>query len=131
MMRIAVVSYSHETCTFCPEIGTLELWEKGGIKYGDESIVTEGEGKSYITGYKEMAQQEEDVELVGIIRTSWPATTGYGSWNTAESFDVISGRIMDGLADAGKLDGVLLALHGAMAVTGIPRPEPELARRVR
>ena len=130
-MKIAVVSYSHETCTFCPEIGTLELWEKGGIKYGDKSMVTEGEEKDYITGYKEVAEQEADVELVGIIRTSWPATTGYGSWNTTESFDVISGRIMDRLEDAGELDGVLLALHGAMAVTGIPRPEAELARRVR
>jgi len=130
-MKIAVVSYSHETCTFCPEISTLELWEKGGIRYGEESLDTEGEGKSYITGYKEVADAEDDVELIGIIRTSWPATTGYGSWNTTESFDVISGRIVDRLKDAGKLDGVLLALHGAMAVTGIPRPEAELARRVR
>ena len=130
-MRIAVVSYSHETCTFCLEIGTLELWEKGGIRYGEESLETEGEGKGYITGYKEAAEEEEDVELVGIIRTSWPATTGYGSWNTTESFDVISGRIMERLKHLGELDGVLLALHGAMAVTGVPRPEAELARRVR
>jgi microcystin degradation protein MlrC len=130
-MKIAVVSYSHETCTFCPEIGTLELWEKGGIKYDDESLVTEGEGKSYITGYKAVAESENDVELIGIIRTSWPATTGYGSWNTTESFDVISERILNRLDKNLPLDGVLLALHGAMAVTGIPRPEAELARRVR
>jgi microcystin degradation protein MlrC len=130
-MRIAVVSYSHETCTFCLEIGTLELWEKGGIHYGEESLETEGEGKGYITGYKEAAEKEKDVELVGIIRTSWPATTGYGSWNTTESFDIITGRIMERLEHAGELDGVLLALHGAMAVTGVPRPEAETARRVR
>lgn len=130
-MRIAVVSYSHETCTFCPEIGTLELWEEGGIRYGMESLDTEGEGKGYVTGYKEAAEGEEGIELVGIIRTSWPATTGYGSWNTTESFDVISGRIVERLENAWELDGVLLALHGAMAVTAIPRPEAELARRVR
>jgi len=35
------------------------------------------------------------------------------------------------LKGAGKIDGVLLALHGAMAVSGIPRPEAELARRVK
>ncbi len=130
-MKIAVVSYSHETCTFCPEIGTLELWEKGGIKYDDDSLVTEGEGRSYITGYKAVAESESDVELVGIIRTSWPATTGYGSWNTTESFDIISERILERVDKNLPLDGVLLALHGAMAVTGIPRPESELARRVR
>jgi len=130
-MRIAVASFSHETCTFCPEIGTLELWEEGGIRYGRESLNTEGEGKGYITGIKEAASEHGDVELVGILRTSWPATTGYGSWNTAQSFDVIAGRICDRLAKAGELDGVLLPLHGAMAVTNIPRPEPELVRRVR
>ena len=67
-MRIAVASFSHETCTFCPEISTLELWEKGGIRYGKEALDTEGEGKSYITGIKAVTEAEEDVELVGIIR---------------------------------------------------------------
>ncbi|RLI10753.1 hypothetical protein DRO42_00235 [Candidatus Bathyarchaeota archaeon] len=130
-MRIAVASFSHETCTFCPNITTLEAWEKGGIRYGEEALNTEGEGKSYITGYKEAAEREKDVELVGILRTGWPATVGMGSWLTTEAFDTIADRIMEGLKEAGELDGVLLALHGAMAVMGIPRPEAELARRVR
>jgi len=130
-VRIAVASFSHETCTFCPNITTLEAWEKGGIRYGEEALNTEGEGKSYITGYKEAAEREEDVELVGILRTGWPATVGMGSWLTTEAFDTIADRIMGGLKEAGELDGVLLALHGAMAVMGIPRPEAELARRVR
>jgi len=130
-VRIAVASFSHETCTFCPNITTLEAWEKGGIRYGEEALNTEGEGKSYITGYKEAAEREKDVELVGILRTGWPATVGMGSWLTTEAFDTIADRIMEGLKEAGELDGVLLALHGAMAVMGIPRPEAELARRVR
>ena len=29
------------------------------------------------------------------------------------------------------MDGVFLALHGAMAVTGVPRPEAEIVRRIR
>lgn len=36
-----------------------------------------------------------------------------------------------GLRAQGPFDGVYLALHGAMGVRGIPRPEAELARRVR
>jgi microcystin degradation protein MlrC len=130
-MRIAVACFSHETCTFCPNITTLEDWEKGGMRYGNDALGTEGEGKSYITGYKEIAQKEQDVELVGILRADNPATVGMGSWLTTESFDTITERIVDGLKKAGKVDGVLLALHGAMAVTGVPRPEAELARRVR
>lgn len=129
--RIAVAGFSHETCTFCPNITTLEDWEKGGIDYEADALRTEGEGRSYITGYKEAAQKEKDIELEGILRARGPATIGMGSWLTTESFDVISERIVEGLKKAGKLDGVLLALHGAMAVTGIPRPEAELCRRVR
>jgi microcystin degradation protein MlrC len=131
VIRIAVASFSHETCTFCPEISTLELWEKGGIRYGYEALDTEGEGKSYITGIKAAAGAEEGVELVGIIRPNWPATTGYGSWNTTEAFDVITGRLVDRIKESMSLDGVLLPLHGAMAVTNVPRPEAELCRRVR
>jgi len=130
-MRIAVARFSHETCTFCPNITTLEAWEEGGILYGGDALDTEGQGKSYITGYKEAAEKEEDVELVGILNAGEPATIGYGSWLTTGAFDSIADRITDGLKNAGKLDGVLLSLHGAMAVTGIPRPEAELVRRVR
>ena len=130
-MRIAVARFSHETCTFCPNITTLDDWERGGILYGDDALYTEGQGKSYITGFKEAAEKEEDVELVGILRTQRAMTVGMGSWLTTEAFDTIAGRIVDSLKGAGKLDGVLLSLHGAMAVTGIPRPEAELARRAR
>ncbi len=130
-MRIAVANFSHETVTFCPNITTLEDWERGGIRYGKDALNTEGEGKSYITGYKEVAEKERDVELVGILRAESPATVGMGSWITTEAFDTIADRIVDGIKKAGKIDGVLLALHGAMAVTGVPRPEAELSRRVR
>jgi len=130
-MRIAVARFSHETCTFCPNITTLEAWERGGIDYGEDALDTEGRGKSYITGYKEAAEGHDGVELVGVLRTNRPATVGMGSWLTTEAFDTIATRIVDGIKEAGKLDGVLLALHGAMAVTDVPRPEAELARRVR
>ena len=132
-MRIAVASFSHETLTFCPEISDLTAWEAGGIRYGVETLDTTGEGQGYITGFK-AAAAEAEIELVGILRTMGPKLTGYGSWITTEAFDAITGRIIDRLREqlgAGKLDGVLLALHGAMAVTNIPRPEAEIVRRVR
>ncbi len=130
-MRIAVARFSHETCTFCPNDTTLEAWEEGGIFYGKDVLNTEGKGKTYITGYKEAAEEFEDVELVGILETTRPATVGMGSWLTTQAFDVISDRICDRISKVREIDGVLLSLHGAMAVIGIPRPEAELCRRVR
>lgn len=131
IMRIAVASFSHETLTFCPEPTDLKAWEEGGIRYGPEALDTEGEGQNYITGMKASTRGEEDVELFGVLRTGWPKTTGYGSWVSAEAFDVITGRITSRLELQKDVDGVLLALHGAMAVKGIPRPEAETVRRVR
>jgi microcystin degradation protein MlrC len=128
---IAVASFSHETLTFCPEPTDLEAWEEGNIKYGRETLNTEGEGKTYLTGFKKAVAGEPDIELVGILRTSWPKTIGYGSWVSTEAFDVITGRITSRLEELRQVDGVYLALHGAMAVIGVPRPEAEIVRRIR
>lgn len=129
--KIAVASFSHETLTFCPEPTDLEAWEGGEIKYGPDTLDTEGEGKTYITGFKEATENQKDIQLVGILRTGWPKTTGYGSWVSTEAFDVITGRITSRLREQKNVDGVYLALHGAMAVENVPRPEAEIVRRVR
>ena len=131
VFRIAVASFSHETCTFCPNATTLEAWEAGGIRYGADALDTEGEGKGYITGMKEAAEASKDIKLIGVLRTGRPKTVGMGSWLTTEAFDVITDRIAEGVEKEMPVDGVLLALHGAMAVTNVPRPEAEICRRVR
>ncbi len=126
-----MASFSHETLTFCPEPTDLKAWEEGEIKYGPDTLDTEGEGKTYITGFKEAVEPLGDFELLGVLRTSWPKTTGYGSWVSTEAFDVITDRITSRLEEFMEIDGVYLALHGAMAVKNIPRPEAEIVRRVR
>ncbi|MDP6982439.1 MAG: M81 family metallopeptidase, partial [Candidatus Latescibacteria bacterium] len=45
--------------------------------------------------------------------------------------ETLVGRILTGLADLGPVDGVLLALHGAMVVEGIGHGDAETVRRVR
>jgi microcystin degradation protein MlrC len=52
-------------------------------------------------------------------------------WVTSEAFETLTGKMIEGLKAEGPFDGVYLSLHGAMAVRGVPRPEAELARRVR
>ncbi len=129
--KVAVADFSHETLTFCPEPTDLKAWEAGNIKYGPETLNTEGEGKTYISGFKEAFENQDDFELVGILDAGWPKTTGYGSWVSTEAFDVITGRMVSRLGELRQVDGVYLSLHGAMAVTNVPRPEAEIVRRVR
>ncbi len=37
-MRIAVASFSHETCTFCPRLTTVEDYEYNGVPEGKEVL---------------------------------------------------------------------------------------------
>jgi len=130
-MRIAVASFSHETCTLCPRPTTVDDFERGGVYYGEEVLDRIRGIPTYMNGFIKAAEEESDVELVGVLSAakSWGGSSG--SWLTRECFDKYSLGIEEGLKKAGKLDGVLLALHGGMAATGVPRPEAEIVKRVR
>jgi microcystin degradation protein MlrC len=82
-------------------------------------------------GFVKMAREFDDVELIGIESPLWPKTYMGSGWVTEEAFETLVGRMIEGLRSEGPFDGVYLSLHGAMAVRGVPRPEAELARRVR
>lgn len=126
-IRIAVAKFSHETCTFCPKPTTIEDWEFYGQPTRD--LFTSDRG--YIGGFKRMCEEYGGIELVGILSPRGARGGSSGSWLTKEAFDKYSGLIVEDLKQAERLDGVFLSLHGAMAVTGIPKPEAELVRRVR
>jgi len=127
-IRIGVATFSHETCTFCPDPTGVAEWEfYGPPMQGDEVL----ESDSYIQGFVDRAREYSGVELVGVYSPRDAKGGSSGSWVTTEAFDKYSNGIAEGMKQAGRLDGVYLALHGAMAVTGVPKPEAELVRRVR
>jgi microcystin degradation protein MlrC len=134
-MRIAVAEFSHETCTFCPEPTTIAQLDPYARRGADVLDKVRGI-PTYINGFMRAAEAAGDVELVPLISVGM-APGPYTSWMETQCFDKYAGEICDGLRAAaatagGKpVDGVLLALHGAMAVTGVPKPEAELVRRVR
>jgi microcystin degradation protein MlrC len=82
-------------------------------------------------GFVQVAREYEGVELVGIESPLFPKTGSGSGWVTEETFEHFVGRMIEKLKAGGKFDGAYLCVHGAMAARGIPRPEAELARRVR
>ena len=128
-MKIAVASFSHETCTFVPQKTTYEMF-KDYILRGNEIFEHYKNYPNYIRGYMKVAE-EENVELIGILTAGRTKSLGYSGWITRDAFDRITNEICDRLRMTGPIDGVLLALHGAMAVEGILKPEAEIVRRVR
>ena len=129
-IRIAVLHFAHETVTFLGNDTTLSDFIYEGSPARGEALL-KAYPKSYMGGFVKMAREFEGVELVGIESPLWPKTYMGSGWITGEAFETLVGRMIEGLKSEGPFEGVHLALHGAMAVRGVPRPEAELARRVR
>jgi len=128
-IRIAVLHFAHETVSFLNNDTTLADFVYPGSPASGETLLA-AYPKSYMGGFVKMAREFDGVELVGIESPLWPRTGTGSGWITGEAFETFAGKMIAGLK-AAAFDGVYLCLHGAMAVRGVPRPEAELARRVR
>ncbi|HLG44849.1 MAG TPA: M81 family metallopeptidase [Reyranella sp.] len=129
-IRIAVLNFAHETVTFLPNDTTLDDFVYDGSPAKGEALLG-WERRSYIGGFVKVAREHEGVELVGIESPLWPKTGTGSGWITQEAYEHFLSRQIAELEAGGKWDGVYLALHGAMGVRGVPRPEADIARRVR
>ncbi len=127
-IRIAVATFSHETCTFCPQPTGIAEWEYYGAPMRGDEVLREG---GYIRGFVDAAREYDGVQLTGIYSPRDAKGGSSGSWVTKEAFDKYTSGMAEDLKKAGRLDGLYLALHGAMAVTGVPKPEAEIVRRLR
>jgi len=129
-IRIAVLHFSHETVSFLKNDTTLADFTYPGSPASGEALLG-AYPKSYMGGFVKVAREFDGVELVGIESPLWPRTGTGSGWITEEAFETFAGKMIAGIKAGTAFDGVYLCLHGAMAVRGIPRPEAELARRVR
>ncbi len=127
-IRIAVGTFMHETCTFCPTPTGVAEWEYYGKPMKGEDVL---QANDYVEGFVFGASEYLDVELTGVYSPRRAKGGSSGSWITKEAFDKYSYGMAEDIKNTGPYDGVYLALHGAMAVTGFPKSEAELVRRIR
>ncbi|MED5461103.1 MAG: M81 family metallopeptidase, partial [Pseudomonadota bacterium] len=128
-LRFVVMTFAHETCTFCPGGDSdIERWTRLRAPYvGDEVF----EAGSYIPGFVRAIDEYDDVELVGLESPAGVYGSSSAAWTTEAAFEHFLTVMLEDLREAMPIDGVYLALHGAMAVRNVPRPEAEIARRFR
>jgi microcystin degradation protein MlrC len=129
-IRIAVLHFAHETVTFLKNDTTLDDFIYQGSPARGEALLT-FDPKYFMGGFVKMAREFDGIELVGIESPLWPKTYMGSGWVTEEAFETLVGKMIAEIKAEAPFDGVYLCLHGAMAVRGVPRPEAELARRVR
>ncbi len=136
-LRIAYGRLFHEANAYSPLPTTLEDFERLHLVSGDAlaraASLRGVELKSFmphaeLTGFRQAARLAGGVTTVPL--ESAMAVPG-GPLGLA-CFDALAGRLIARLEAALPLDGVYLALHGSMQVTGLAgAPEAELLRRVR
>ena len=129
-LRIAVVLFMHETVTMLPNDTTLQDFIYEGSPAAGDALLA-AYPRDYMGGFVQFIREHQDISLVGIESPLFPKTGTGSGWVTAEAFDTFTARMVDQIVAEAPFDGVYLCLHGAMAVRGTPRPEAELARRVR
>ena len=129
-IRVAVLNFVHETVTFLPNDTTLDDFVYNGSPARGEALLG-WEPRSYMGGFVKVAREHAGVELVGIESPLWPRTGTGSGWITTEAYEHFLGRMIAELKAGGRWHGVYLALHGAMGVRGVAKPEADIARRVR
>jgi microcystin degradation protein MlrC len=123
-MRIGIAGLSHETNTFALEQN--DTMDTVGIRRG-EALLTNAHPRSFIGGFAEGATRD-DVELVPTVGIGF----AHGGIIHADVYQRCRDMIVTGLQEAGPLDGVYFALHGAMvAEAPYTDAEGELAQEAR
>ena len=122
-MRIAMAGFAHESNTFASQPTTLDDF----AVYAGQEMVARSAGT-----FDEIAGYIAGAEAFGYeLYPLFAADATPAGPVTAEAYEAFTGRILEGLKEAPKLDGVLLALHGAMVAEGFPQADGETVRRVR
>ena len=124
-MKIGIAMMSHETNTFSPVITDLDRFSSGhGVPLSGKAALTTYRGTaSCLGGYIEVAEQQA-AEIDMGIAASAPPSGPVENDAYAYMCDAIVGL-------AGRVDALLLDLHGAMTTKTYDDGEGELLRRIR
>lgn len=124
---VAIAGFMHESNSFNPARTTMADYAIEEPKPGDKEMLGRWERSSTeIAGFLAGAREAG----IDIFPTLDADATPKGPL-TDECYNTIFGRLLAKLKAAPKLDGLLLALHGAMVVDSHPHGDEETVRRLR
>jgi microcystin degradation protein MlrC len=126
-LRIGIGGIWHETNTFAPGRTELADFEAHGIFEGPGAIWEAFGGTGTEVGGTLDACAALGLEPVPFF---WAGAVP-GPTVSAEARAMLWRRFLAGLAETVRLDGVVLALHGAMVAEDVEDPESDLIARVR
>jgi microcystin degradation protein MlrC len=120
------MAFIHESNTFAAFPTTLRTFREGGITRGDEIL------ERWTGAHHELAGFIEGGNINGFeIIPLLAAHATPGGPLTRRAFEAILGEMLELLRGSSGLDGLLLALHGAMVAEGYPDADGEVVSRLR
>src|SRR3954447_4241554 len=126
MARIALGGLMHESNTFAPTRTDVAAFESGGLETGAANFERWGEAHHEVGGFFEGARQFGSEPVPTLMGWATPAGP-----LTADAYRELTDRLLAAIRDAGLVDAVLLALHGAMVAEGESDADGTLLERVR
>ena len=124
--RIAVGGILHESNTFCTRLTGLDAFNGRATCRGDEVEAEFGDAAHEVGGFFAGAR-EHRLELVPtLVAHATPSGTV-----AEDAFEALTGELIERVQGAGRIDGLLLALHGAMVTQSHPDADAEILRRLR
>ncbi len=126
MVRIAVGGLMHESNTFASSRTDVSSFEAGGLETGPSIETRWGEAHHEVGGFFEGARQLGFEAVPTLMAWATPAGPV-----TAEAYREMTDRLVESIRDAGRVDAVLLALHGAMVAEGQEDADGAILERVR
>ena len=124
--RIAVASLMQESNSFSPLPTTVETFESYYLLRGEAILSGYGGARTEVPGFLDV--------LAAAGATPVPLLAAYAAASgtvTRLAFDTLVGEIEERLKAAGHIDGLLLALHGALVVEDQPDGDGEIIQRMR
>ncbi|HRD75473.1 MAG TPA: M81 family metallopeptidase [Hyphomicrobiaceae bacterium] len=124
--RVLIAGFKHETNTFSIMPTDLAAYRARGLQRGTEIAETFTGTNTELAAFMD-AGKEHGWEVIPVISAD---ATPSGKL-TRECYEAITGEILDGIAKAGRLDAILLNLHGAMVAEHTFDGEGTLLERIR
>jgi microcystin degradation protein MlrC len=126
-MRIAIGQLWQESNTLNPLPTTRQDFEHFGVTRGNSLVETMAESNELGGFIQTLRRWPEKPEIIGLVRLpAWPGGTA-----TRQTFTWLKQEIIEALKKALPVDGVLLALHGALVAEDAPDVEGAVLHEVR
>ncbi|MFM7923908.1 MAG: M81 family metallopeptidase, partial [Planctomycetaceae bacterium] len=109
MKRVGIIALLHESNTFLNQPTTLEHFKSNLLATGDDVLKAFHGAPHEVGGFLQALTENSDFLPVGIFAAR---AMPYGTI-TAECWSQLTQQLLNSLLAAGKLDGLLVAPHGA------------------